>query len=403
MNKTYLYLSCAVAFVLAVCPARSDEDSIRELVEGNQAFACDIYKILSSGDGNVFFSPHSISTALAMTYAGARELTESQMSDTLHFPFGQEVLHPVFGELETALMSVQISGELEMLTANSLWPDATYQFLPLFIETVRTHYRSDVFPLDFRESEQARVRINTWVEEKTNDKIQDLIPPGALDAMTRLVLVNAIYFKGSWLNEFEKNRTSEQPFHKANGESVTVKLMSGKKPAKLAEFPDLQVLELPYRGSNLVMLIALPAKTDGLPAVEASLTPGQLSLWSDALRSQEVRVFLPVFSMTQQFELNRVLQSMGMVDAFDPAKADFSGMDGGQGTLFISDVIHKAFVDVNEEGTEAAAATAVIMRATSMPPPAPVFRADRPFLFLIKDNHTGSILFAGRYADPAED
>jgi len=387
--------------MLPLNSAWSDEDTIRELVEGNQAFACDLYKSLSDNDGNIFFSPHSISTALAMTYAGAREITESQMSDMLHFPFGQDVLHPVFGELERSLMASHIPGELELHTANSLWPDARYQFSSRFIDTVRTHYQSDIFPVDYRESEQARVRINTWVEEKTNEKIRDIIPSGALNAMTRLVVVNAVYFKGKWLNEFDKSKTTDQPFNKINGESVTVKLMSGVMPARLAELNGLQVLELPYRGDHLVMVIALPTTPDGLNAVESSLSPETLAVWSEGLRSQDVKVFLPAFSMTRQFQLNRVLMSMGMVNAFDPADADFSGMSDELKGLFISEVIHKAFVEVNEEGTEAAAATAVIMRTTSMPRPPPEFRADHPFLFMIKDRNTGSILFAGRYSDPS--
>lgn len=403
MNKLHLIIFCAILFAWPFKKVWSDEDSIRELAEGNQAFACDLYKSLSGDDGNIFFSPHSISTALAMTYAGAREITETQMSDTLHFPFGQDVLHPLFGELESSLMASQIPGELEIHTANSLWPDARFEFSSRFMETVRHHYHSDVFPVDYRESEQARIRINTWVEEKTREKIKDLIPTGALDAMTRLVLVNAVYFKGNWLHKFEKSKTTDQPFHKADGEQVTVKLMSGKIPAKLAVLQDLQVLELPYQGEELTMMIALPASPDGLAAVESTLSPQTLATWAEAMRSQEVRVFLPAFSMTQQFQLKRTLNAMGMVDAFDPVRADFSGMGDTLQGLYISDVIHKAFVEVNEEGTEAAAATAVIMRTTSMPPPPPEFRADHPFLFLIKDNKTGSILFAGRYADPVAD
>lgn len=401
MKIIHVFAPFAVALVLAAVPAKPDQESIRALVEGNQEFAFSMYQALSTRDGNLFFSPHSISVALAMTYAGARELTEAQMGDALHFPFGQDVLHPVFAELERSIQSAGIPGELEILTANSLWPHVRYEFEPAFINTIQIHYRSDVFPVDFGDGDKARAAINAWVEDKTHDKIRDLIPPGALDALTRLVLVNAVYFKGKWMTEFRKENTRPLPFHQIDGSDRMVPTMSGKIPARLAEFPGLQVLALPYRGNRLSMVIALPAEVGGLSAVETNLSPAMLADWFAAFREQDVHVYLPVFAMTEQFELNQALMRLGMIDAFDAGRADFSGMDGKRGGLYISQVIHKAFVEVNEEGTEAAAATAVIMRTTSMPRPAPTFRADHPFLFFIMDDQTGAVLFAGRLMEPS--
>lgn len=393
---TFGLLSCLLTGPLRVS---ADNAAIRELAEGNQRFACDLYKALAGAGGNLFFSPHSISTALAMTYAGARELTEAQMGDTLHFPFGQSVLHPVYGELERHLEMLQSAGDIELYSANSLWPHQKYNFLPAFINVAEKYYRADVFPSDYGDAEAVRVKINAWVEDKTKDKIKNLVPEGALNDMTRLVLANAVYFKGKWLNEFKKVGTREMPFHTASGTDTNVQMMSAKLPVRLAELPGLQVLELPYRGEHVAMVIALPADVNGLPAIEATLSVETLRSWNDALSSGDAYVSLPRFTMTAQFELNRILSSLGMIDAFDPTKADFSGMDGDHGGLYISDVIHKAFIDVNEEGTEAAAATAVIARATSVQR-IPEFRADHPFMFLITDKTTGSILFAGRMTGP---
>jgi len=396
--------SCLLFFLFFMADiSKAEQKSMLTLSSGNRDFAVNLYKKLAAGDeGNLFLSPHSISTAMAMTFAGARGETEKQMIAAMSFPFGQESLHPAFGALAVSLNS-QPTGGVELLTANSLWPHQDFVFLESFLEIVRRDYQSDVFPVDFSDAEPARLQINGWVESKTRDKIKNLIQPGVLNVMTRMVLVNAVYFKGTWLNTFNETLTADRPFTLANGEQKTTPTMYGKIPSRYAELPGLKLLELPYRGDQCVMTIVLPEKLDGLPAIEAALTGKSFTEWDEALRSQEVLVYLPRFSLTSQFSLNKTLADLGMTDAFDESRANFAGMDGKENNLFISAAIHKAFVDVNEKGTEAAAATAVIMQARAMPRPAPEFRADRPFLFYISDRTTKGILFMGRLSAPPDD
>jgi serpin B len=251
------------------------------------------------------------------------------------------------------------------------------------------------------DTEQARKVINAWVEKQTKDKIKDLLQPGVLDVDTRLVLTNAIYFKGLWAQKFKKSATKEEPFHTAGGGSVKAPLMHQTGDFKYLDGGDFQALEMPYRGQGLSMVVLLPKKADGLAALEAKLTGPNLAAWLGKLRKQEVEVALPRFKMTRALALNATLEALGMRKAFIPGGADFSGMAGSAGRrLFIQAVVHQAFVDVNEEGTEAAAATAVAVGADSEPPPPPVFRADHPFVFLVRDNRSGSVLFLGRLANP---
>jgi serpin B len=366
------------------------------VVEGNTTFALDLYGELGGEEGNLFFSPYSISTALAMTYAGARGETERQMARTLHFTLGQDQLHPAFASLEAGLQAVQEPGQIQLHVANSLWPQIGYPFLQAYLSLVREHYGVLITPVDYGQAEAARTAINTWVEGKTEKKIEDLIPSGMLDALTTLVLVNAIYFKGNWANQFDPNLTAAAPFWLTPAERVEVPMMTQEQEFRYAEWEGLQVLELPYVGNDLSMVVLLPEATDGLAALEEALTVENLDRWTNRLRQREVVVFLPKFGMSWGFELSRTLISLGMGAAF--GGADFSGMDGTR-SLFIDKVVHKAFVDVNEEGTEAAAATAVLM-VRGMPAPPATFRADHPFLFLIRDNTTGSILFLGRVLEP---
>jgi len=393
--------SCVSAglFFLA-SPVFSDQTPIDELVAANQDFACRLYQNLAREEGNLFLSPHSISVAMAMTYGGAGAETESQMRTAMGFPFEQNELHPVFGELDLYLSGLQVTDQLELLTANSIWPHSRFEFREAFLELVREHYRSDVYPVDYNQAESARLRINEWVEEKTKDKIQDLIPSGVLNSLTRMVLVNAVYFKGDWLHPFLKSATQEQPFYLASGQTSQVEMMHGKFFARMGEIPGAKILSLPYKGNQISMLILLPDTRDGLPDFENSLSTTRLAEAQASLRRGEISVFIPKFSLTAQFSLVFTLKQLGMPDAFDESRADFSGMDGNRNNLFISEVIHKAFVDVNEQGTEAAAATGVIMQTRAMPRPTPVFRADRPFLFIIEDNQTGCILFIGRLVEP---
>jgi serpin B len=398
---------CVLVSTLLFCPPSfagdySDKDI---LVMDNTAFAVELFRSLSTSEGNLFFSPHSISTALAMTYAGARGNTEGEMMQALCFSLRQDELHPAFAELESELGRIQSVGEVELRVANSLWPHREYPFLEEFLSLAERQYGVSITPVDYADSESARETINGWVEQKTQDRIQELIPRGILDALTRLVLVNAIYFKGNWKSAFQPEKTEEAPFYTAPGKTVQVSLMTQLQKFGYAEDDELQILELPYAGEDVSMLVLLPGEKDGLERLERDLTLLNLGRWRNRLHQRQVLVHLPRFSMTSMFRLDETLKSMGMIDAFDEERADFSGMDG-KALLYLTAVLHKAFVDVNEEGTEAAAATGAViglkMSSPLSPPPPPVFRADRPFLFLIQHNATNSILFWGRVTDPSD-
>ena len=376
--------------------ASTTAEGHNDLAAGNTAFAVDLYHQLRGAEGNLFFSPYSISTALAMTYAGARGDTEAQMAQALHFALSQEELHPAFAALEGHLAQIQAKGDIALHVANALWPQVGYAFLAAFLDLCQRCYGVTITPVDYAtDPEAARQQINAWVEEKTRDKIKELLKPPHVPPLTTLILVNAIYFKGNWASQFDPEDTEDGPFDRLVGDAVGAPMMRQKARFGYRETDDLQVLELPYVGGDLSMLVLLPRERDGLPALEAALTVENLALWTQRLHATEVQVLLPRFKLSGEFDLGETLKAMGMVDAFDAA--DFSGMTG-QRDLFISAVVHKAFVDVNEEGTEAAAATAVVMgRGFSF---TPVFEADHPFLFLLRENSTGSILFLGRVMDP---
>jgi len=379
----------------------SEKDLIR-LAHDNRAFAVDLYqKLRTSSEGNLFLSPYSISTALGMTYGGARGDTEKQMAKVLRFSLDQKQLHPAFARLEATLGEIQKAGKVKLSVANSLWPQKDYKFLDDYIVLIKDNYGTSITPQDYKTAaEPARKTINKWVEGKTQDKIKDLIPSGVLDPMTRLVLVNAIYFKGNWVCQFKADATQKAPFFLPADKSVEVQLMNQKNKFRYAQTDSEQVLELPYAGNQLSMLVLLSKDKAGLAGLEKAITVENIAKWSAALRKQEVIVSLPKFKMTSQFTLNKALVEMGMTDAFSN-KADFSGMDGTK-DLFISAAIHEAFVELNEEGTEAAAATAVVaeLKCEVKETPPVIFRADHPFVFLIRENKTGSILFIGRVVDP---
>ncbi|MCI0498516.1 MAG: serpin family protein [Planctomycetales bacterium] len=423
--------------------AEEKKESAKELiVYANSQFALDLYAQLRTQEGNLFLSPYSISTALAMTYAGAKDQTAEQMAQTLHFseyidpnaPAWQESFHPVFGQLIEQLNKQGQKGDYNLSVANALWGQKNYPFLESFTALNNRCYHAGLENVDFvNETEASRLKINQWVEDKTQDKIKDLISAGVLDEGTRLVLTNAIYFKGDWASQFDKAATTEQDFRLSPHKTVKSPLMCQTEEFNYAENDLLQILELPYKGNDLSMLVLLPRGLDNtgkpveaeqpsvevirgkdrqtvaprvasynLAAVEQNLTADNLKTWQSRMRKREVKVFLPKFKMTRQFSLSQTLAEMGMPDAFEPGSADFSGMTGTK-DLFISAVLHKAFVEVNEEGTEAAAATGVAIAATAMPLAPPVFRADHPFVFIIKDKTCGSILFVGRVADPTKE
>lgn len=379
------------------------EAETQAVVKGNTAFALDLYQALSTVGENVFFSPYGISTALAMTYAGARARTESEMAAVLHFTLPQERLHVGFASLASRLNAVQASDDVQLRIANSLWPQKDYPFLEIFLALVQQHYGVSTVPVDYQDTETARQQINTWVQKKTARKIKNLIAPGILNDLTRLVLTNAVYFKGQWLHQFDPSLTEEMPFWVTPEKTVPVLMMTQKRKYRYAETDILQMLELPYMGADLSFLILLPKKINGLKEIETDLSEDNLNQWISRLWRREVSVFLPRFKLNAQFRLNDTLKSLGMKEAFDADTANFSAMDGKKNWLYISDVIHQAFIDLNEEGSEAAAATAVVMRVRCPSPPPVSFRADRPFIFLIREKLTGSILFLGRTIDPTNE
>ncbi|MBN1507520.1 MAG: ankyrin repeat domain-containing protein [Sedimentisphaerales bacterium] len=378
------------------------QPNVKTAVQGNSAFACSLYGRLRSAQGNLFFSPYSISTALAMTYAGARGDTERQMAETLRFSLDQQDLHPAMAALQGWLGQVQKQGSVRLHVANSLWPHQGYPFLQQYLSLTKQFYGVAITPVDYVHAPEAtRSQINQWIGEKTEHRITNMIQPGLLNALTRLVLVNAIYFKGQWSEQFDPRNTKPQPFRISKEQSTPVPMMSQTARAGYAELDTAQVLALPYRGDSLSMLIVLPREIDALSQLEESLSVEVIDSWRGQLHAQKVRVFLPKFTMTRQFRVDATLKSMGMTDAFNLRLADFSGMTGSR-ELFIDAVVHKAFVEVNEEGTEATAATVVAVAKKAMPSEPPMFRADHPFLFLIQENHTGSILFIGRLTDPTQ-
>jgi len=371
-----------------------------ELVAGNSAFAFDLYQRLrQEGDGNLFYSPVSISLALAMTYAGARGETEEQMAATMHYTLPQERLHPAFNALDTALTSYDGADAFQLNIANAIWGQEGYKFLPAFLDTLAENYGAGLRTLDFvKETEAARKTINNWVSDQTEEKIQDLIPQRVLNDAVRLVLTNAIYFNGKWALTFEKKDTHDGPFTLLDGSTVSVPMMSQTKTFKYAEGDGYQAVELPYRDSNMAMLFVLP-ETGRFEEIEAVFSAESVTAITESLTPQLVKLFVPKFTFESEFNLSETLIEMGMPTAF--GNADFSGMTGDR-DLFISKVLHKAFVAVDEEGTEAAAATAVIMElgAALDPEQSVLMKLDHPFLFLIRDNSSGTVLFIGRVLNP---
>ncbi len=371
---------------------------LAELVKGNNAFAFELYAKLKTNPGNIVFSPYSISTALAMTWAGARGDTEKQMAEVLHFPEGQDQLHAAMAQLTDGLNQRGGSGKYELVVANRLWGQKGLDFLPSFTGLVKKYYGAGLEAVDFAaDPEKARAIINAWAEEQTRGKIKEPVPQGAITPATLLALANAIYFKGKWASQFDKANTNDEPFMLTADEKVDVPMMYQKMEVKLIGKEGTQFIAMPYAGDELSMIVILPKTVDGLTSLENWLSPERLDGVLARSHKLEVQVYLPRFKLDFGAELSDVLQSMGMTDAFGGA-ADFSGMTGSRG-LSISKVIHQAMIDVNEEGTEAAAVTVVLM-TKSAPMPPPVFRADHPFIFLIRDNQTGSILFMGRVMDP---
>jgi serpin B len=397
---------CRTVTALALCglgtlPAAALSPELEALVDGNNRFAFDLYgELAASRPGeNVFFSPFSVSTALGMTYAGARGQTAVEMADVLRFPSLDAGVHPTYGELLTDLGSPERT-DYELAVANRLWGQDGFPLKQSFLGVTRDEYGAELGTVDFiGQTETARTLINDWVADQTNDRILNLLPPGSVNTDTRLVLTNAIYFLGDWQQPFDADATYDGRFNVSPTEQIDARMMHQTGSFRHARLDDAQVLEMPYKGDDVSMLLVLPDDPAGIVAAEEWLNPETLSETIDALEITRVDVKLPKFQMDMHASLSQSLQDLGMTSAFVPGGADFTGI--ADADLFISDVIHKSFLRVDEKGTEAAAATGVVIGVTSLPPPpSAFFHADHPFLLALRDNRTESLLFLGRVMRP---
>ncbi len=387
-----------VLVIVLGAAAHAEGPAMVDLVPGNNQFALDLAARLRAQPGNLFVSPYSLSAALAMTYVGAGGETAAQMAKTLHFSLPPDRLHPAFATLNAALVDDAGTRRFTLHVANALWGQEGEPFLPAFLEQTRDCFGAGLHTVDFRAAGSARRTINAWVESQTREKIRDLISPEALGPDTKLVLTNAIYFKAAWARPFPEDATREERFRVAGEPGIPVPMMHLTDDFAYFDGGRFAALELPYEGHELGMVVILPKAAEGLDSLESSLRVD----WLTRMQRRKVSVSLPRFRIERAVALQAVLASLGMPDAFG-AGADFSGINGKR-DLFLSAVLHKAFVDVNEAGTEAAAATAVMMARSQAlrPTPPVVFRADHPFLFLIRHNKTGQILFFGRVVNPLE-
>ena len=413
MRRTTRVLLALLVCSLMGASAFAQEDATSELVAGNTAFALDVYAaVRQDGDGNLLVSPYSISQALAMTYAGAGGETAAQLAETLSFTLQQPALHEAFGALNADLIERGTAEDdpnagqtaRALRVANALWGEQTYPFSESYNSELEQYYGAGLQASDFVNApEETRQEINDWVAEQTEDRIQDIVPEGAITPDTRLVLANAIYFYGGWQNTFEPGATEDDEFFLLDGTTVTAPFMFQRVHLPYASGDGFQVVEFPYAGSGLAFTVILPDEGQ-FDAFEAELDTDTLNAAIGQLASTEVLVYLPKFEFEFSTSLAQTLQTMGMADAFDPARADFTGMVEGTPPepLFIGDVLHKAFISVDEEGTEAAAATAVIGVTSAAPPEGepPEVRVDRPFFFAIRDTQTGTLLFVGRVMNP---
>lgn len=395
------------ALPFALLGAAAPQSPVNRLAQGSNAFGFDLYKQLRAQPGNLAFSPASITMALAMTWGGARGETAAQMKQVLHFDHTPDAVMLASGKLAAALQDP--ARPIVFRIANRLFGEKTYRFEHAYLETTKAAFGASLEAVDFKRApEPARRLINGWVEEKTEKRIKDLIPQGAVKADTRLALVNAIYFLGDWLEPFAKEATRPKPFFTSADQKRDVPTMHAAELFRFAQKEGWKALELPYKGGQMSMLLVLPDKVDGLSALEASLTAPGLETIVKTLASGKVIVSLPKFEVDPpgSLALADTLVRMGMPIPFDRDKADFTGIANPpdpRERLVIDQVFHKAFVKVDEKGTEAAAATSVMMsRAGAMPPrETPMeFKADHPFLFFIRDNSSGIVLFMGRVADP---
>ncbi len=390
--------------------ATASDAQMSAAAKGDADFALALYAKVK-GDQNVLLSPASARIALAMTYAGAKGATAEQMAKVLSFPDDPKT-HDAFGAIAGQWQSwanakapsspEQPLHPLQLRVANRLFGQKGRPFLPAYLTLLADKYGAPLQQMDFKTAaEPSRKQINQWVEDNTEKRIKDLLPPNAVTVDTRLVLVNALYFKADWEDRFDKGRTQDADFFTTPQSKAKVAMMAKTDHFKYAETADAQVLEMAYHGAPVAMDILLPKAKDGLAKLEAALSPAALQQWTGKLAQERVNVRLPKLKIESTFELSRTLGELGMSDAFDAKKADFSGMDGTK-ELFIGGVVQKTFCAVDEDGTEAAAATAVMATAGAAAPSGPPkdFTADHPFLFMIRDTKTGSLLFIGRFVKP---
>jgi serpin B len=383
--------------------AEANKSDVKSLVNSNSEFALALYEQLRGKEGNLFFSPYSISNALAMTAGGARGDTFNQMAKTLHLDADSAKVSPAFRQLIESLNGDPKTRKYQLSVANALWCQKGYGFEPAFLKLTEKDYFAALKQVNFAgESEKARLEINHWVEEQTKDKIKDLLKPRTITSDTRLVLTNAIYFKAAWLKPFFDKATKEDDFLIGEGKKISkVPLMHTIEDCQFVEGDDFQLLEVPYEANQLSLVVLLPKKVDGLRDLEKNITVENLEKWHAQAKNYQVNITLPKFKTTAEFELSDTLTKMGMPLAFSD-KGDFSGITKDE-KVWISQVVHKAFIDLDEKGTEAAAATAVVMMRASaaiQQKPKANFKADHPFVYLIRDQATGSILFMGRLTDP---
>lgn len=395
----------------APAQARADggdaEDDLLQSARGTTAavlndFAFDLYKQLhAEEEGNIFLSPYSIHSALSMTAKGASGRTAEQMLSTLRWGDADKVDPHAHSAALLSYLNAMEGEKLRLSVANALWVQDGYPLKAPFTKTINEKYGAKVAPLKFKSDPgEARERINAWVAERTEEKIEDLMPEGSIDEMTRLVLTNAIYFKGAWVHDFNERATRDQPFTLADGKEVEAPLMYQRERFRYASFFGGKAVGMPYKDGTLEMVVLLPDEPDGLAKLEEKLSVKMLEEWLSGFGARKVKLWLPKFELKWKSGLNGPLAEMGMADAFDRGKADFSGITDAE-SLFISKVVHEAYVKVDERGTEAAAATGIAVAATRAVMDKPVeFRADHPFLYLIRDRETGAILFLGRVLDP---
>jgi len=409
--KSWRYLLHGIFFIILTLgsgctkshPAYEASPNTKLVVEGNNALALKLYRGLEGQEGNFIFSPMSIYTALGMTYVGARGPTENEMAKALQFSLQQSELHPAFHEVLDRFDNIHQWDGIDLSVANSLWPREGFRLTDTFLGLIHTNYNGDSHPLNFADAAAAARQINEWVERKTNGKISDVIGSGQITSDTRLLLCSVIYFDGKWQTQFKPSDTQPRPFYVSPILEVTVPMMNQFSTFKMtmADSGDvtIQLLDLPYTGKDLSMVLLLPLN-DTLSVLEKELTAVNLDAWLkklDQTEPQKTEVFLPRFVFHHKFDLVSELKSLGISSAFNMG-ADLSGMDGTT-NLFIADAIHMAVIDVNEAGTLASAATWVQTDRKSLPPS---FRANHPFIFLIRDNSTGCVLFMGRVVNPLE-